>query len=97
MLRGGAVVARQAHNLKAIGSIPIPATNNYSASHSTGFFLTLNPLVSEGIYKFTKFSVSLLLPHKTTRNLSFSLFSGGQKGNYLSHCIICKSLILRKK
>ena len=25
-LRGGAVVARQAHNLKAIGSIPIPAT-----------------------------------------------------------------------
>ena len=26
MLRGGAVVARQAHNLKAIGSIPIPAT-----------------------------------------------------------------------
>ena len=27
MLRGGAVVARQAHNLKAVGSIPAPATN----------------------------------------------------------------------
>ena len=26
MLRGGAVVARQAHNLKAVGSIPAPAT-----------------------------------------------------------------------
>ena len=25
-LRGGAVVARQAHNLKARGSIPLPAT-----------------------------------------------------------------------
>ena len=27
MMRGGAVVARQAHNLKAVGSIPAPATN----------------------------------------------------------------------
>ncbi len=27
ILRGGAVVARQAHNLKAVGSIPTPATN----------------------------------------------------------------------
>ena len=27
MSRGGAVVARQAHNLKAVGSIPTPATN----------------------------------------------------------------------
>ena len=27
ILRGGAVVARQAHNLKAVGSIPAPATN----------------------------------------------------------------------
>lgn len=27
ILRGGAVVARQAHNLKAEGSIPSPATN----------------------------------------------------------------------
>ena len=26
-MRGGAVVARQAHNLKAVGSIPAPATN----------------------------------------------------------------------
>ena len=28
-MRGGAVVARQAHNLKAVGSIPAPATNFY--------------------------------------------------------------------
>ena len=28
-LRGGAVVARQAHNLKAVGSIPAPATNDF--------------------------------------------------------------------
>ena len=48
IMRGGAVVARQAHNLKAVGSIPAPATNNYSASHLTGFFLALNPPVSEG-------------------------------------------------
>ena len=41
MMRGGAVVARQAHNLKAVGSIPAPATNNYSASHLTGFFSLL--------------------------------------------------------
>ena len=37
-----------AHNLKVVGSIPAPATNNYSASRPTGFFLALNPLVSEG-------------------------------------------------
>lgn len=30
-LRGGAVVARQAHNLKAVGSIPTPATNDFYA------------------------------------------------------------------
>lgn len=48
MMRGRAVVAYQAHNLKVSGSIPLPATNNYSASHLTGFFLALNPLVSEG-------------------------------------------------
>ena len=39
MLRGGAVVARQAHNLKAVGSIPTPATNYNSSRHSDGFFL----------------------------------------------------------
>ena len=26
MMRGGAVVARQAHNLEVVGSIPTPAT-----------------------------------------------------------------------
>ena len=30
-MRGGAVVARQAHNLKAVGSIPAPATNDFYA------------------------------------------------------------------
>ena len=44
-LRGGAVVARQAHNLKAVGSIPAPATKNYSASCPTGFFCAVNHLV----------------------------------------------------
>ena len=38
MLRGGAEVARQAHNLKAVGSIPAPATITISASLRTGFF-----------------------------------------------------------
>jgi hypothetical protein len=32
------VVARQAHNLKVLGSIPSPATNTYIASLRTGFF-----------------------------------------------------------
>ena len=57
MLQGGAVVARQAHNLKAVGSIPAPATKWLSASQPTGFFLALNPLVSEG---FTILPNSLL-------------------------------------
>ena len=33
-LRGGAVVARQAHNLKAVGSIPAPATKRDYAGFS---------------------------------------------------------------
>ena len=32
LMRGGAVVARQAHNLKAVGSIPTPATNEISGA-----------------------------------------------------------------
>ena len=55
-LRGGAVVARQAHNLKARGSIPLPATNNYSASHSTGFFCAVKVPDTKG---FAKTSLSI--------------------------------------
>ena len=38
MLRGGAEVARQAHNLKAVGSIPAPATITISARHFDWLF-----------------------------------------------------------
>ena len=51
MLRGGAVVARQAHNLKAVGSIPAPATNNYSASQPTGFFCAVKVLTTKDFAK----------------------------------------------
>jgi hypothetical protein len=36
-LRGGAVVARRAHNPKVIGSSPIPATKK--SRHFAGFFI----------------------------------------------------------
>ena len=43
LLRGGAVVARQAHNLKAVGSIPAPATNDFSGTYIRKFlFLRSN-------------------------------------------------------
>ena len=42
-MRGGAVVARQAHNLKAVGSIPTPATNDFSGTCTRKFlFLRSN-------------------------------------------------------
>ena len=47
-LRGGAVVARQAHNLKAVGSIPAPATKCLLTSQMTGFFFALKPVDSKG-------------------------------------------------
>ena len=50
-LRGGAVVARQAHNLKAVGSIPAPATNEIAASQPTGFFCAVNVPEYEGFVK----------------------------------------------
>ena len=40
-LRGGAVVARQAHNLKAVGSIPAPATNDFTGLVNASPFLLL--------------------------------------------------------
>ena len=41
MMRGGAVVARQAHNLKAVGSIPAPATNDFTGLVNASPFLLL--------------------------------------------------------
>ena len=39
LLRGRAEVARQAHNLEAVGSIPTPATNDFSGlSVTDGLF-----------------------------------------------------------
>ena len=39
LLRGRAEVARQAHNLEAVGSIPTPATNDfYRLSVTDGLF-----------------------------------------------------------
>ena len=39
--RGGAAVARRAHNPKVIGSIPIPATKvNYNCFEKDGFMLS---------------------------------------------------------
>ena len=39
-MRGRAEVARQAHNLEAVGSIPTPATNDfYRLSVTDGLFL----------------------------------------------------------
>ena len=43
MMRGGAVVARQAHNLKAVGSIPAPATNDYYNRLKSRFFCAQIP------------------------------------------------------
>ena len=42
-LRGRAEVARQAHNLEAVGSIPTPATNDFSGlSVTDGLFFCLS-------------------------------------------------------
>ena len=75
-MRGGAVVARQAHNLKAVGSIPTPATNEISASHSTGFFCAVNVPVYEG---FTK-AVNSLSPPKTEKIAQNPLFFSVLRG-----------------
>ena len=84
MLRGGAVVARQAHNLKAVGSIPAPATNNYSASHSTGFFCAVKVLTTKGFAKELKFSKTLPGLRSLGEGVSFSLF-------FFWNWIICPS------
>ena len=68
-LRGGAVVARQAHNLKAVGSIPAPATNRLSASQPTGFFIAVNPPAPQGFTNLTNSPC----PSKIVKNSEFSL------------------------
>ena len=50
-MRGRAVVAYQAHNLKVSGSIPLPATNRISASQPTGFFCAVKVLTTKGFAK----------------------------------------------
>ena len=67
---------------------------NFSQSTAWLFSCPKSPCV-RGIYNFAKFSVSLISPRKTVQNLSFSLFSGGQEGNYLLRYIIYKPLILK--
>ena len=59
-MRGRAVVAYQAHNLKVCGSIPHPATNNYSASQPTGFFCAVKVLTTKDFAKERNFSKTLL-------------------------------------
>ena len=42
------------HNLKVVGSIPAPATNNYSASQPTGFvFVRMGTMESLSVVIFT--------------------------------------------
>ncbi len=58
-MRGGAVVARQAHNLKAVGSIPAPATNYLFSRPLDGFFLALNHLAPQRFAEATHSPPSL--------------------------------------
>ena len=59
-MRGRAVVAYQAHNLKVCGSIPHPATKRISASRSTGFFCAVKVPDTKGFAKNTTFQKSSL-------------------------------------
>ena len=52
MLRGGAEVARQAHNLKAVGSIPAPATSNLQPVSGLAFFIFTYPVVAKTFANF---------------------------------------------
>ena len=49
LLRGGAVVARQAHNLKAVGSIPAPATNDFYAHQKWRAFLLRKSYINKDL------------------------------------------------
>ena len=53
-LRGGAVVARQAHNLKAVGSIPAPATNDFYARQKWRAFLLCKSCISKDLQLYKK-------------------------------------------
>ena len=59
MLRGGAEVARQAHNLKAVGSIPAPATSNLQPVFGLAFFIFVYPGAAK---TFTNYTVSQIRP-----------------------------------
>ena len=62
-LRGGAVVARQAHNLKAVGSIPAPATKKITPTSLVGFLFACKTRWIKGIYNFDHF---LCVPEKSS-------------------------------
>ena len=59
IIRGRAVAAYQAHNLKVSGSIPLPATNEISASQPTGFFCAVKVPTTKDFAKELKFSKNL--------------------------------------
>ena len=71
------MVAYQAHNLKVSGSIPLPATNEISASHPTGFFCAVKVLTTKRFAKERKFSKTLLGLRSLGEGVSFSLFFSG--------------------
>ena len=72
MMRGRAVVAYQAHNLKVSGSIPLPATKWISASHLTGFFCAVKVLTTKGFAKLW-FSIRPCQPGKKAAKTSLIL------------------------
>ena len=57
-MRGRAVVAYQAHNLKVCGSIPHPATKKLRRPVWSAFFLPVKPVESKGFTTSIIFSVS---------------------------------------
>ena len=94
----GFLSVRRAKNVEyvvgALGFLHNRYQMNFSQSTDWLFSCPKSPCV-RGIYNFAKFSVSLISPRKTVQNLSFSLFSGGQEGNYLLRYIFYKPLILK--
>ena len=71
------------HNLKVSGSIPLPATNWISASHSTGFFCAVNPPVSEGFTNLPN-SLNISLDSVASAKESLILCLTGDRKEYSS-------------